>query len=77
MRGLDWSTRETVVFTVGVFAVPPPPFPRPSVLLSAAAAACEMEARWFIRILTVSVLPAPDSPDTRMDWFAPCARIAV
>jgi hypothetical protein len=28
-----------------------------------------MDARWAMRILTVSVLPAPDSPLTRMLWF--------
>ena len=26
----------------------------------------EMTAKWFIRIFTVSVFPAPDSPDTRI-----------
>ena len=37
----------------------------------------EMEARWFIRILTVSVLPAPDSPLTSTDWFCFCMCISM
>jgi hypothetical protein len=30
-----------------------------------------------MRIFVVSVLPAPDSPDTRMDWFSPHCRMRV
>jgi len=33
-------------------------------------------ARYCIMIFTDSVLPAPDSPDTRIDWFATRPRSA-
>ena len=34
-------------------------------------------ARCSIRILTVSVLPAPDSPLTSTDWFCFCMCISM
>jgi hypothetical protein len=30
-------------------------------------------AKYLIMILVVSVLPAPDSPETRMDWLRDCS----